>query len=175
MPHGVTVTVVLVVFTSFSGEIETAFLGCTRCGPSSAGTAQAATIKEVLDTTLQLSTRKARCRGSRGLPLDAVGPLASVQGHTEVARGNFLCCIPCDRAYCGNIGTKADKILGMSRAGCRRATFCERQPSALSRAMTRVAGSLAQSRSSGGRGGGAGRRAGGRGGGASRSKNLGHV
>ena len=40
LPHGVTVTVVLVVFTSFSGEIETAFLGCTRT----------ATIKEVLSS-----------------------------------------------------------------------------------------------------------------------------
>ena len=112
LPHGVTVTVVLVVFTSSEGEIETAFLGCSRCGPSSVGSAQAATIKEVLDEALQLSTRKARCRGSAGLPLEPVGALASVQGQTEVARGNFLCCIPCDRAYCGRTGTKADLILG---------------------------------------------------------------
>ena len=103
LANGITVTIVLVIFTSHQGEFVVHFLGCARGGWSSTGEHTASGILKVLDDALGLSQSYSACKGSQGLPLTA-----SQGSPCEARRGMFLTSMPCDRAYCGETGNKAD-------------------------------------------------------------------
>ena len=82
----VTVTVVLICFTSAEGDIEVEYLGASRCGSRSDATGTGKGILELLEKTLKISDSNAVCYSSTGLPFAFVA--ASSQGHEgEAARG----------------------------------------------------------------------------------------
>ena len=112
--NGVTVTVVLVCYTSASGDIEVEYLGCSRCGSRSGAADAGQGILELLKKTLKISDSNAVCNSRTGLRLANVD--ASSQDHERgsgqrVQRGMFLTSMPCDRAYVGRTGTGADAWL----------------------------------------------------------------
>ena len=89
--NGVTVTVVLICFTSAEGDIEVEYLGCSRCGSRSDAAGSGQGIWELLKKTLKISDSNAVCNSRTGLRLAYVA--ASSQDHDggkrpEGAAGN---------------------------------------------------------------------------------------
>ena len=111
---GVTVTVVLVCYTSAEGDIEVEYIGCSRCGARSNAADTGQGVLELLNKTLKISDSNALCESRRGLRLSEVANVAASSQDREgrrVQRGVFLTSMPVDRAYSGRTGSGADAWL----------------------------------------------------------------
>ena len=108
--NGATVCIIMVVFTDYEGVIRSVVVD-VPISRSGHGHALAAQIKESLDKALDLSTRRAIFRRTRGLPTRGAKP--TLEGN----RCGLLLCMNVDRAYSGKTGNKADlelaKALGI--------------------------------------------------------------
>jgi len=105
LANGSTEMVIIVVYTNSEGKITAELCDLKNCGKSHTGEKEANLILNSLGQRLSLFARQARCVSFVGLPLEH-------SSQDLWHRGNFLTCIPCDRAYSGYTGTGADRIIG---------------------------------------------------------------
>ena len=105
LANGSTEMVMIVVYTTRQGELRKQLFDLKNCGKDYSGPQEAALVLQALSERLGIPARQARCTSTPALPLDDAN-------RTLVHRGNFLTCIPCDRAYCGKTGTRADDLIG---------------------------------------------------------------
>ena len=72
--NGVTVTAVLVCYTSASGDIAVDYIGCVRCGSRSDAASTGRGVLDLLNKVLKVCEPNSACYSRRGLRLAAGGP-----------------------------------------------------------------------------------------------------
>ena len=100
LPGGLTVVVIVVIWTTVEGIIEAGLVGCVPCGTRHDGEHEACVILAELEKVLNIQSRKASCASLPGLPTPT-----RARGAADCSRAAFLTCMDCDRAYCGRTGT----------------------------------------------------------------------
>ena len=124
LPTGVTCLVVVVVFTTATGEIVTRLLDAARMGRGATGELTLEKLLGVLGRFLPLDVA---VPGSSFCSSPAL-PISSGRRALAVCRGSFLTSLPLDRAYCGRTGNQADRwlceSLGTPRCGMADAIHC---------------------------------------------------